>query len=57
MTPTEYEHVVYNTAGFELEAGFYTADDLRQMLKAIEDMNAIMEFDESKEAKFKEKNA
>jgi len=43
----KYEHVVYSTAGFELEAGFYTVDDLRQMLKALDNMNTML-IEESK---------
>ena len=37
----DYEHIVYNTGGFELEAGFYTVDAIKQMLKAFEDMNDV----------------
>jgi hypothetical protein len=37
----DYEHVVYNTSGIQLEAGFYAADELRQMLKSLDHLNAI----------------
>lgn len=34
------EQVTYSTGGFHLEAGFYSAVDLREMLKALDSMNA-----------------
>lgn len=32
--------VTYDTGGFELEAGFYSARDLREMLESLDEMNA-----------------
>jgi hypothetical protein len=35
----EYEQVTYKTGGVVLDGGFYTVDELQQILKAIEHMN------------------
>ena len=40
---SEYEQTTYNTAGVVLDGGFYTIDDLRQILKAIDHTNTKME--------------
>ena len=36
----EQETVTYDTGGFELEARFYSAAELREMIKALDAMNA-----------------
>jgi hypothetical protein len=33
---TEYEQVTYKTGGVMLDGGFYTVDDLQQILKALD---------------------
>ena len=38
--PERAHWVTYSTGGLQLEAGFYSADQLRGMLKALEAMNA-----------------
>jgi hypothetical protein len=39
----EYEQITYKTGGVMLDGGFYTIDDLRQILKAIDYMNTKLE--------------
>ena len=39
---TEHEAVVYKTAGVTLEGGFYAIDELRQILKSIDNMNTTL---------------
>jgi hypothetical protein len=39
---TEYEQVTYKTGGVMLDGGFYTTDELRQIIKAIDHMNTIL---------------
>ena len=38
--PEEQETVTYDTGGFELEARFYSTAELREMIKALDAMNA-----------------
>jgi len=35
----ELEHITYKTAGAVLEEGFYSVDDLQDILKSLEDLN------------------
>lgn len=39
---TEHETMVYKIAGVTLEGGFYAIDELRQILKSIDNMNTTM---------------
>lgn len=39
-TGEEEQETVYDTGGFELEAGFYSTAELREMIKALDEMNA-----------------
>ncbi len=38
----EYEQVTYKTGGVVLDGGFYTVDELQQILKAIEHINTTL---------------
>ena len=38
-----YEFKTYKTGGAELEAGFYSTDELRDLVKALDKMNAATE--------------
>jgi hypothetical protein len=40
---TEYEQVTYKTGGVMLDGGFYTVDDLQQIITAIDYMNTKLE--------------
>ena len=40
ITLEEQETVTYDTGGFELEARFYSGAELREMIKALDEMNA-----------------
>jgi hypothetical protein len=40
ITLEEQETVTYDTGGFELEARFYSGAELREMIKALDAMNA-----------------
>ena len=39
----DYEFKTYKIGGFQLEAGFYSADELRDLVKAFDKMNAATE--------------
>ena len=39
----DYEFKTYKTGGAELEAGFYSTDELRDLVKALDEMNAATE--------------
>ena len=39
----DYEFKTYKIGGFQLEAGFYSADELRDLIKAFDKMNAVAE--------------
>ena len=39
----DYEFKTYKTGGAELEAGFYSTDELRDLVKALDKMNAATE--------------
>ena len=40
---SNYEFKTYKIGGFQLEAGFYSADELRDLIKAFDKMNAVAE--------------
>ena len=40
---SDYEFKTYKTGGAELEAGFYSTDELRDLVKALDKMNAATE--------------
>ena len=40
QTSEEEQETVYDTGGFELEARFYSTAELREMIKALDAMNA-----------------
>ena len=40
---SNYEFKTYKTGGAELEAGFYSTDELRDLVKALDKMNAATE--------------
>jgi hypothetical protein len=39
---TEYETKFYKTGGVVLDGGFYTVDELRQIIESIDHMNTIL---------------